>query len=191
MSVKVSDLGRGVFLVESSKHTSGLVCTCGGALVIDPGTRDDTGGTILDLLEQFGESVAYVVATRSGRGAAPGADLFPEALLLHPSPGEAPRDSGPSAAFTRDAFLCVGGVALELLRTGGAGDGVTVRLPGRKLLFAAEPRGENRPSWKLDSQVRRRRTRRLRRESVDLGLRGSELLRGLEGGRRPLLRLSK
>lgn len=190
MSVKVSDLGRGVFLLESSIHTSGLVCTSAGSLVIDPGLREDTGGALLDLLADLGEEVAYVIATRPGPEAAPGAHLFPQALLLHPHPGESPRPYGPSAAFSQDAFLCVGGVALELVRLGSQAS-VSVRLPGRKLLFSAcERRGEVRASWHLDSP-KRLRSRRHRQGAGELGLPRSELLRGFEGGRRPLLRLSK
>lgn len=153
MSVNVRDLGRGVFLLESPRHASGLVCTHSGAVVIDPGERDDTGGAILKLLEEMGATVGYVVSTRPGPDRSPGAALFPEALLLYPAPGEPPRTEGPSAAFTRDAFLRIGGVAIELLRAPEPEDGVLVRLPGRDLLFAGAVstlEGNARPVWHVD-----------------------------------------
>jgi hypothetical protein len=112
--------------------------------------------------------------------------------LLHPFPGKSPRCCGPSAAFTRDAFLCVGGVALELVRAGAENDGaVTVRLPGRKLLFSGSGQsGESRLSWRLDS-TRRTRPRRTRRLASTPPRAPSDVLRGVTSDPRPILRLSK
>lgn len=136
MSSFVRDLGRGVHLVESSEHTSGVVLTGSDAVVIDPGPEAGTGGRILELLEDLGIRAGYVLSTRAGTTRAPGASLFPEALLLYPTPGPAPREEGPVAGFTRDAFLRLGGVGLELLRVDGKADGVVVRIPSRDVLFA-------------------------------------------------------
>lgn len=136
MSTFVRDLGRGVHLVESPEHTSGVVLTRDDAVVIDPGPESGTGGRILDLLDEFDVRAGYVLSTRAGTSRSPGAGLFPESLLLYPSPGPAPREVGPVAGFTRDAFLRLGGLGLELLRVDGKADGVVVRIPTRDVLFA-------------------------------------------------------
>jgi len=192
VSVNVRDLGRGVYLVESPRHASGLVCTHAGAVVVDPGPRGETGGALLELLEQTGTRAGYVVATRAGRERAPGAGLFPDALLLYPSPGESPRAEGPSAAFTRDAFLRVGGVAVELLRAPEPEGGVLVRLPGRQLLFAgavSNVEGAARPVWSVDPRrlVRTHRVRHLVPAGGGLWEGGPDVIRpSQDGSGRPL-----
>ena len=136
MSTFVRDLGRGVYLVESPEHTSGVVLTRDDAVVIDPGAESGTGGRIFELLDELDTRAGYVLSTRSGVSRSPGAELFPEALLLYPTPGPAPREQGPVAGFSRDAFLRLGGVGIELLRVDAKGDGVVVRIPTRDVLFA-------------------------------------------------------
>lgn len=136
MSTFVRDLGRGVHLVESPEHTSGVILTRDDAVVIDPGPESGTGGRILELLHDLDVRAGYVLSTRAGTSRAPGAGLFPEALLLYPTPGPAPREEGPVAGFSRDAFLRLGGIGIELLRADGKADGVLVRLPTRDIVFA-------------------------------------------------------
>lgn len=152
MRKRFRELVDGVFALEEDHHTTGLIRTRAGAMVIDPSDDPDAAHALDVLLGELGLEVRMVVSTSGGSGRAPGANRFPDALLLYPSPGGAPRHDGPAVSFTRDAYLRLGITSVELLHVGSpATDLLLVNLPTRGAAFL----GAALPGERLDEVDRR------------------------------------
>lgn len=145
MSAPLRDLADGLTLVETPEHTGGLISSSSGAIVVDP----PPPGPALDALGAhacgLGVPVKLVVSTGRVAARAPGAGAFRGAMLLVPSLEDVDTAPLPCVAFTRDAYLRLGGASAELLRLGAADAGrLLVHVPSAGALFAGAvlPGGE-------------------------------------------------
>jgi len=147
--VHVEQITSRVWTVQHDDVNTGFVATGAGAVVFDTGSSSEQGRRLRELVTSTtGEDVAFVVNSHYHQHHCGGNGAFDGTFLFHRQSFERMTNKGrscirnPKASqviFSRDGFLKVGDVFLELRQASGHAPGsLVMTIPGERVAFTGD-----------------------------------------------------